>query len=294
MPERSLSLSTAAIVLVLLAAFSHAAWNLMAKRLSGFDAVSYLWLAGVGSVVLYAPLALISAVAERPHFGRLQLGFVAGSSVLHLAYFLLLQRGYRLGDLSLVYPLARGTGPMLSSLAAVVLFGERPGAWGVAGILLVGAGVFALGLPDKGLTSATAVWFGLATGLFIALYTLWDKHAVGPLGIPPLVYNWAEILGEAGLLTTVALRRHRHGAIRTLWTSHRLDVVGCALLMPLSYVLVLTALRFSDVSAIAPAREISVLIGVGLGGRLLSEGHLRRRVVAAAAIAGGVIVIAIG
>jgi drug/metabolite transporter (DMT)-like permease len=332
MPERSLSLSVPAIILILLAAFSHAGWNLLAKRLSAFDAVAYLWLAGLCSIALYAPLAFIVAAAGRPRIGWPQLGCMAASAGLHLAYFLLLQRGYRLGDLSLVYPLARGTGPILSSLAAVLFFGERPGPAGIAGILLVGAGVFLLGLPARrpatvpatpaspatsgtaapaatsgtaaaaatsgpqmiSARSLTAVWFGLATGLFIAGYTLWDKQGVSALGIPPLIYNWGEEVGRAALLTPLALRAHRRDTLRVLWTTRRAYVLVCAALMPLSYILVLTALRFSDVSAIAPAREISVLIGVGIGGRLLAEGGLRRRLFAAAAIAGGVIAIALG
>jgi drug/metabolite transporter (DMT)-like permease len=287
-------LHPAAIVLVLLAAFCHAGWNLMAKRLSGYDEVAFLWLAGVCSAVLYGPIALIVVLLQRPVFGWAQLGFILGSSVLHLAYFLLLQRGYRSGDLSLVYPLARGTGPMLSSLAAVLFFGERPGAWGTAGILLIGAGVFALGLPDKRLTSLTAVWFGLATGLFIAAYTIWDKHAVSALAIPPLVFDWGGDLGRVSMLTPIALRGRRRGTIHTLWTKHRRYLLACSVMMPLSYILVLTALRFSDVSAIAPAREISVLIGVILGGRLLAEGDLPRRLLAAGAIATGVVAIALG
>ncbi|HEU5155443.1 MAG TPA: DMT family transporter [Streptosporangiaceae bacterium] len=287
-------MSPAAIILVLLAAFAHAAWNLLAKRLADFDAVAYLWLAGVCSTVLYAPLALAAAVVERPRLGWPQLGWTLASAVLHLAYFLLLQRGYRSGDLSLVYPLARGTGPMLSSLAAMLVLGERPGAWGVAGILLVGAGVFLLGLPDRRVSSAAAIWFGLATGLFIAAYTLWDKRGVTALGIPPLIYNWGEEVGRAAMLSPLALRSHRRETLRLLWTTRRAYILACGALMPLSYLLVLTALRFSDVSAIAPAREVSVLIGVALGGRLLAEGGLRRRLLASAAIAVGVIAIAVG
>jgi drug/metabolite transporter (DMT)-like permease len=287
-------LNPAAIVLVLFAAFTHAGWNLIAKRLSGYDNVAYLWLVGVCATVLYAPITLVVVLTARPHFGYAELGFTAGSCVLHLGYFLLLQRGYRVGDLSLVYPLARGTGPMLSSLAAVLFFGERPGAWGVAGILLVGAGVFTLGMPDKGLSSFAAVWFGLGTGLFIAAYTLWDKHAVDALAIPPLLYNWGEGLGSSAALTPFALRRSRRNSIHTLWTKHWRLLVACAAMTSLSYILILTALQFSDVSAIAPAREISVLIGVMLGGRLLAEGHLPRRLLAAGAIAIGVIAIAAG
>jgi drug/metabolite transporter (DMT)-like permease len=300
-------LNPAAIVLVLLAAFSHAGWNLIAKQMSGYDNVAYLWLVGACATVLYAPLALAVVLVQRPHFGWAELGFTLGSSALHLAYFILLQRGYGAGDLSLVYPLARGTGPMLSSLAAILLFSERPGAWGIAGILLVGAGVFALGLPEKGgLTVSprptnpdlpprlTAVWFGLATGLFIAAYTIWDKHAVSALAIPPILYNWGEGVGSTAALTPLVFRNARRSTIHTLWTKHRRFILACAVMTSLSYILVLTALQFSDVSAIAPAREISVLIGVVLGGRLLAEGDLPRRLLAAAAIAAGVIAIAVG
>jgi drug/metabolite transporter (DMT)-like permease len=184
---------------------------------------------------------------------------------------------------------------MLSSLAAVLLFSERPGAWGIAGILLVGAGVFALGLPEKGgMTSLTAVWFGLATGLFIAAYTVWDKHAVSALAIPPILYNWGEGAGSVAALTPLVFRNARRNTIHTLWTKHRRFILACAVMTSLSYILVLTALQFSDVSAIAPAREISVLIGVVLGGRLLAEGDLPHRLLAAAAIAAGVIAIAVG
>ena len=295
-------MSVAAIILILLAALAHAGWNLLAKRLAGYDAVAFLWLAGLCSIALYAPLALIVAATLRPHIGWSEAGWMAVSAALHLAYFLLLQRGYRFGDLSLVYPLARGTGPVLASLAAVLFLGERPGPLGGAGILLVGAGVFVLGLPDRraasagttSVTSVAAVWFGLATGFFIAGYTLWDKQGVSALAIPPLIYNWGEQVARAAMLTPLALRDRRRDALRVLWTTRRPYVLACGALMPLSYILVLTALQFSDVSAIAPAREVSVLIGVVLGGRLLAEGGLRRRLLAAAAISGGVVAIAVG
>src|SRR6185437_9616312 len=110
--------------------------------------------------------------------------------LLHLAYFVLLQRGYAEGDMSVVYPLARGTGPLLSVLFAVVLLGERPGAVALAGALAVVAGVFVIG----GLGSSSGsggrragVGYGLVTGITITAYTLWDAHAVTTLTVPPLV-----------------------------------------------------------------------------------------------------------
>ena len=109
--------------------------------------------------------------------GTVGLLFMFGTRVLHLGYFLSLQEGYRVGDLSVVYPLARGTGPLLASGAAIVLFGERPGPVAVAGILLIVLGVFLLGWEPGGTRGSIErkrleIAFGLLTGVFIAAYTL--------------------------------------------------------------------------------------------------------------------------
>lgn len=287
-------LTATAIGLLLAAAFSHAGWNLVAKRLSGYDTVAFLWLVGVCSVVVYAGIAAAAVAVQRPRLGWAELGFIAGSAALHVGYFVLLQRGYRAGDLSLVYPLARGTGPMLSSVAAILLLGERPGPLGAAGIGLICVGVVVLGLPERGMGSLTAVWFGLATGLFIAAYTVWDKYAISVLAIPPLFYNWAEGLCRAVALAPWALRGSRRAVMYELWHRRRREILACSAMMPLSYVLVLIAMRVAPVTAVAPAREVSVLIGVALGGRLLAEGHVPRRLLAAAAVAGGAVAIAVG
>lgn len=289
-------MSAAAVALILVAAVVHAAWNLLSKQASAaVGGVAFVWMVAASSTAVYAPLAVAAFVVAQPHLGAAQLGFMLGTAVLHTGYFLCLQAGYRAGDLSLVYPLARGTGPMLASVAAVVLFGERPGVVGVLGILLVTAGVIFLGWPNSRATapapSPVAVTYGLVTGGLIATYTVWDAHAVAALAVPPLIYMWANDLGRTLLLTPLALRE-REG-IRTLWRRHRWHVVGTGLMSPLSYILVLTALTFSPVSAIAPARELSVLFVVLLGGRLLAEGHMPRRLLAGAAIAGGVVAIAL-
>jgi len=137
----------------------------------------------------------------------------------------------------------------------------------------------------------TALACGLLTGVFIAGYTLWDKYAVATLGIPPLLEEVAAGAGVTLLLAPLAARNT--GRLVLLWRDYRLQVLGAAILSPLAYLLVLTALVFSPVSSIAPAREVSVLVGVLLGRRLLGEGSLRRRLVAAAAIAAGVTAIVV-
>lgn len=241
------SLTGLALGLVLTAAVVHASWNFLAKRAAG--GVAFLWLITFVSSVVYAPLAIIVIVRERPTLLAPEWLFIIGSAVLHAAYFLTLQRGYRSGDLSVVYPLARGTGPMFSAFVAIAVLGERPGPIALVGIALVGVGVFVLSdglrvFRDSG--GRAGALFGIGTGVIIASYTLWDSHAVSVLLIPP------------------------------------------------SYILVLTALVFTPVSYIAPAREISIVIGTAMGARLLSEPAGPRRIAAASVVVLGVVALALG
>src|ERR687894_1179704 len=291
--RRAIPMTLFALVLVLVAATFHATWNLLAKRVGDGGAV-FVWLFGALSMLIYAPLAAVVVLVERPHLGPAPPLFMFGSGVLHLGYFVLLQRGYAVGDLSLVYPLARGTGPLLATAAAIVLFDERPSALAFVGIGLITAGVFVLTSESGSLSTGlgAGVVYGLLTGVFIAAYTIWDKQAVSALLIPPLLQSWATILVMTLLLTPVAMSRNK--VARALWRAHKPEVIGEAVLSPLSYILVLMALVFTPVSYVAPAREISILIGAAMGAGLLSEGHSTRRLIAAAAMVVGVIALALG
>lgn len=282
-----------ALALVLSAAFIHAAWNFLAKR-AGEGGAAFVWLFAALSSLFYAPLAVSIYFWQQPCLGALQVGFMAGSALIHVAYFLILQRGYRVGDLSLVYPLARGTGPTLSTFAAIFLLGERPTPLALAGALLVAAGVFFLAGTAAGSKGSRkwGVGYGVLTGAIIAAYTLWDKYAVSTLHIPPLLQDYCTTLARIIMLGPVALRNW--GDVRREWRIHRKEAIGVALLCPLSYIMVLTALITSPVSYIAPAREVSILIGAVMGARLLAEGNARRRLPAAAAIVAGVIALAKG
>jgi drug/metabolite transporter (DMT)-like permease len=289
-----------ALALVLTAGLFHAIWNLLAKRVGG-DGASFVWLYTAFSALLYAPVAATGVfILGDTRMGAVGLLFVMGTAVLHTGYFLSLQKGYAVGDLSVVYPLARGTGPMLASAAAVALFGERPGPVAVLGILLIGAGVIMLTWEpggDGARGTATnnrraGVAYGLLTGAFIAAYTLWDKQAVSGLALSPILYYWAALSVQAALLSPVALRRRDE--VRAAWLAHRPEVLGVAVLSPLSYLLVLTALVFAPVSHVAPAREVGILIGTAMGGGLLGESGAPRRLVAAGAIVAGVVALALG
>lgn len=280
-----------ALTLVLAAAFMHATWNLLLKRAGG--GVAFTWLFCAVAAVLYTPAALGELWWRRPEMGITALVFIGGSAVLHIAYFLLLQRGYKVGDLSLVYPLARGTGPLLSTAAAVALFAERPTVWALGGVLLIALGVFVLtsGPRNHSYAAKAALGYGLITGVFIASYTIWDKYSVSSLGIPPLFYDWAANLVRTLLLLPFAVRQWQQ--VRDGWRNHRVEVLGIALFSPLAYILVLIALTFTPVSYVAPAREISILIGTAMGSRLLAEGQVYRRLAGAGAMVLGVVALAL-
>ncbi len=286
-------MSTLAFALVITSAFLHASWNFLSKRV-GASGPAFVWLFSCLSVVIYLPFVVFLIITQRPQITGLGLLFMGGSTLLQLAYFLLLQRGYQTGDLSIVYPLARGTGPALSTAAAILIFGERPSLLALVGALLIIGGVFMLS-GGKALLRrehiSQAVVFGLLTGSVIASYTLWDKYAVSALLIPPLLLDYATAVGRTLFLAPAAYGRRDR--VRFYWTQSRGEALGIAILSPLAYILVLTALQIAPVSYVAPAREISVLLAVLMGVFLLNEGHLRQRLGAAAVIVVGVITLAV-
>jgi drug/metabolite transporter (DMT)-like permease len=288
---------TVALALVLVAALAHAAWNVLAKTASG--GATFVWLFSAAAVAIWLPVAFVAAVVGPGSVGWEGVAFMAASGALHALYFVLLQRGYRDGDLSLVYPLARGTGPLLSTAAAIVIFSEHPSGLALAGGAIIVVAVFSLagaGAPGPARVGALhrrrAIGFALLTGVAIASYTLWDKQAVGPLGLSPIVYYWGANVAETALLTPFVA--HRRDEVRRTWAAHRRQALGVALLSPLAYILVLFALAHAPVSYVAPARELSILVGAVAGITVLDEGHPRRRMLAAAAIFVGIVALAVG
>jgi drug/metabolite transporter (DMT)-like permease len=282
-------LSSLALCLVLIAAFAHAGWNLLAKTAQGGTA--FVWLGAAAGCVLYLPATLVALVVAPGTLGASALGFMVVSGALHSLYFVLLQRGYRDGDLSLVYPLARGTGPLLATLAAIVFFAERPSALALVGAALIVGAVLSLVTRPTSAQEAGVV-FALLTGVTIAAYTLWDKQAVGDQDLSPVVYFWGLGLTNTLLLTPWVM--HRRQELQTAWRTSRRQALGVGLLSPLAYILVLFALAQAPVSYVAPAREVSILIATVLGITVLAEEGLGHRLVAAGSIVLGITALALG
>jgi len=279
--------------LVLISALLHALWNLLAKRAQG--GAAFTWLFSALTAPLWAPIVAIYVLFWQPQLSWIGALFILGSAIIHVGYFLFLQRGYRTGDLSVVYPLARGTGPLLSMIGAVLLLGERPSLLAVAGALFVIIGVFFIAggaQMVRARRAAAGVGYGLLTGLLIATYTLWDKTAVSTILVAPLLLEYGSSIGRTLLLTPLALRRRAEVVYE--WRTHRWEALGIALLSSLAYILVLTALITAPVSYIAPAREVSILFGALLGTWLLKEGDTWQRLVSAGLMVIGIVLLTLG
>jgi drug/metabolite transporter (DMT)-like permease len=281
-----------AVGLVLLSAILHATWNLLAKRAQG-DA-AFTWLYDMCALILYAPAVVLYIVFSHTTFSFWSFGWISVSGLLELAYFLLLQRGYGVGDLSLVYPVARGTGPLIATSAAILLLREHPTPLALLGTGCVVGGIVFIAWKPGRLSDARArfaLLYAILTGCCIAAYTLWDKEALSVGRLAPLILYYGTVCLRVPVLTPFALRHWQ--TVRFHWRVHRVEALGIGVLSALSYILVLMALAFTPVSYIAPFREISVLFGTLLGLRLLAEGETRRRLLASAIIVAGIVALAL-
>lgn len=283
-----------ALTLVLLAALCHAVWNVAAKSAGG-DA-RFALLSALFVSALWLPLALWVGWGVVGSWGAAEWVVIAASAVVHVSYFLTLLRGYRAADLTVVYPVARGTAPLLSAGVALLLFGEQLSALGAGGVLMVVAGVFLIA-GGPGLFRAARdpaarrrVWLGIgwgeATGVQIAGYTLIDGYAVKLLLLSPILVDYLGNLLRVPILLPLVWRER--ATLPALWRTQWRAALLVATLGPVGYVLVLFAMQQAPVSVVAPARELSMLFAALLGGTLLREQDMAARIAGALCIALGV------
>ena len=238
-----------------------------------------------------------------PLWGAKEWALVTASGVVHVFYYIMLLRGYRKSDLTVVYPLARGSGPLLSSLVALFLLGERLTLLGALGVAAVVAGVFLIaGGPalfragaGPGEESARA-----------------RGHRLRPRdrGVHRELYGGGRLRGEGGADVAHSGRLRRQSSCAcvllvpplladrataaALWRAQWKYALLVAVLSPVSYVLVLFAMQTAPLSHVAPAREVSMLFAALIGGQLLGEGDRALRIFGAACIAFGVMALALG
>lgn len=293
-------MSAAALALVILAGLIHACWNIAAKKAGGD--VRFAAFTGLVSMLVWAPVGIWLGVQQIPHWGWRQWGVIGASAVLHTFYFIVLLRGYRKADLTVVYPLARGSGPLLSSLVAILLLGESLSALGALGIAGVVGGVFLIAGgpallrashdPARRARIHKGMAYGLVTGAFIAGYTVVDGYGVKFLLMAPVLVDYVCNIARLALLTPTVLRDR--AAASALWKTQWKYALFVGTVSPVSYVLVLYAMQSAPLSHVAPAREVSMLFAALIGGQLLGEGDRLLRLLGAAFIAAGVMALALG
>jgi drug/metabolite transporter (DMT)-like permease len=280
--------SPGALALVIAAAVVHAGWNALAKRAA--DPLAFLWCAGGAGSLLYLPGVV--CVVARSGFRPAALPFVIATIVLHSAYFFALGRAYQSGDLSVVYPIARGLGVVLVPVAALLIFDERLSPIGILGVALVVVGIFALHWRRRRASTpllAPGTGWAIATGVTIAGYSLVDKGGVAHLS--PFAYIGLMELG-AFLVLLPAMLARRHG-LRREWRTNRLAILAAGILSPGAYLLVLFAFQLSKAAYIVAGREVSIVLSALIGSLWMKEGRLGQRLAGAAVVAAGVVCVAV-
>ncbi|HEV7253015.1 MAG TPA: DMT family transporter [Mesorhizobium sp.] len=270
------------MLLVLLGAALHASWNAVVKSSPDKFMDTVLVAAGAAVLAVVAlPFLPVPAAPSWPY------GVVSG--ILHLAYFALVAAAYRTGDMSVVYPLMRGTAPLIVAIVGAFFLGEHlsPGGW--TGILLISGGVLGLALLSRRLPQAGIgpVAFALANAVVIASYTFSDALGARLSGHPVSYTLWILCLPALPLVLWAGLRQPRafRAHLAQRWS---LGLLGGACSLG-AYALALWAVTKAPIATVAALRETSILFGVALAAFLLKERVGRERVAAAFAVAAGAV-----
>lgn len=287
----------AAVLLVVISAFAHASWNLLAKRASTPEV--FTWWMAAASAVIMLPAAVVLLVIEAPP--AIGWAFIGGTIGLHILYFFTLGRAYRYGELSIVYPVARGLGLMLIPVFGVLVLEESVSWVAGAGIALIFAGIVAVGtssgngggqrVTPASLLRDRGVLFALMTGLLIAAYSTLDKRGVEHV-TPVLYMFFLSAGGSTGMLAMIS-RSYSRPQFKSEFRRHWRAIIAGGLLQFAAYALVLSAFRLSPVSYVGPFRELAIGIGVLLGAVVLKEQVTKWRAIGAASVVVGAVIIAL-
>ncbi|EDP63219.1 integral membrane protein [alpha proteobacterium BAL199] len=269
-----------ALVLTLIAAVMHASWNAIVKV--GMDRAVVLALIALAHTAVGAVMIGFAGIPDPASWP-----FILASTLLHYGYYICLHHAYRVGDLSQVYPLARGLAPLLVALGAWTFAGEALSTAGWAAILLTSVGISAIALSRRGgmWDHPPTLFFTVATGMIIAAYSVVDGMGVRVSGSPFAYMGWL-FVWEFPVTLFVLLRRRR--TLRAIPASGVVKGLAGGLLSVAAYSFVIYAATLAPLAAISAVRESSVIIAALIGTLLLGESHWRQRCGAAAVVAVGI------
>lgn len=272
-------------VLILLSAVLHVSWNLLIKR--GGDKLVSAWTLDLVPAALLWPLLFFTGFPDRRAWG-----VAAVSAIFHAASSVALAEAYERADLSVVYPVARGLAPVLVAVGAGIALGERLSPQAVLGVLAVGIGVAWLGVSARSVGQGFAglAWAATMAAL-IAAYSIVDK--IGVTRTPPLAYAIIFMACDTALLTPYVMLRRGRKRIADVVRREGLLIAASAAISLAGYVLVLSAMRLTQVSYVAALREVSVVLAAIVGWRVLGEPVGAQRIAAALLAAGGLITLSL-
>jgi drug/metabolite transporter (DMT)-like permease len=282
-----------AVVLALAAAVLHGTWNVLVK-VGGDPMITFQRATIAAAAIATPPVALVWLVDGRPGLSSAAAGWCALSAALEVTYLWLLATAYRRGELSVVYPIARGSAPLLAVIAGLTLLGERLTAAQLAGVALLLLGILAVTLPQ---TSGRATVPALLTGVAIAAYSAVDR--VGVRLSTPWLYGWLLVVlialavpASLWIARQVAVQRGRQSSIGPPPPGRR-QAVLIGIFMWGGYLLVLWALSIAPLSVVAPVRETAV-VGVAIWGvwKLRERRGARLKLAGALATLAGVALLA--
>ncbi len=280
-------MSTLAVTLILASALMHALWNVFVK--TGEDRLSAMALV-MSCMALGAPLLIVAAPSPAPASWP----YLAASVVLNNVYFFLLIEAYRRGDLSHAYPIARGTAPLAVAAGAVFFAGENLSALEAVGIAVISGSIASLVWTGRQGQVAIhgSLFFPVATGLMVASYTLCDGIGVRLSGSPFGYIGWLFLFAAMPILTYTCIVRK--GAL-VVYLRRRWKRIGLAGGLSFgSYGSAILALSLDALAPVAALRETSVIFAAAIGAKVLGEPFGRRRLLAAAGVALGAVLIQFG
>ena len=282
-----------ALGIVITAACIHAVWNFLAKK--SHRKIVFIWLALLVTIVFYFPMFIYAA--WRTTVSETGWACIIATTILHAFYFWFLGNAYEHGDLSLVYPMSRGCGPLLVPFFAVSFIREQLTPMGIFGIALVICGIYCIHLrsfsfrsalgPVKAMTKKSSLW-SLCTGVSIAAYSIVDKIGVGHV-FPPY-YIYLMFLGTFLCLAPHIWLRHK-AYLKKEWDRHKGSILVVGILNLLAYMMILFAMQMTKVSYVVAARELSIVFSALLGIVCLQEKYGPQKSVGALTIAFGVVLI---
>jgi drug/metabolite transporter (DMT)-like permease len=272
---------------VLFAAACHAGWNASIKRTLDPLATTVLIALGAGAVALAAlPFVGFPAPASWP--------WLIASIIVHLFYFAGLIESYRAGDLGQVYPIARGSAPLMTAAVTTLSLGENPGLYGWGGIVLLAAGVLLLSLRggrDITALDRRAVGFALFTAVTICLYSVIDgigARAAGP-GNANAYSSWL-FVGIAPIVLGYALARRGRAVVPAMMPHWKVGLGG-GVMAVVSYSIAIWAMTVAPIAIVAALRETSVLFGAIFAVVFLGEPLRGSRIAAALMILCGLVLL---